>query len=93
MANKPNNAWNDKERSDEVVISCWHEFLETPYGQSNVPDWFDKLQGVIQNEEPQELDEPSVGHDITREEWMILSGLNTPFSKSEETGDSTYEAS
>ncbi|CAB4002039.1 Hypothetical predicted protein [Paramuricea clavata] len=44
-----NNAWGDQEPTDEVLINCWHEFLQTPYGQSNVPDWFDKLQAVIQS--------------------------------------------
>ncbi|CAB4029508.1 Hypothetical predicted protein [Paramuricea clavata] len=42
-----NNAWGDQEPTDEVLINCWHEFFPTPYGQSNVPDWFDKLQAVI----------------------------------------------
>ena len=45
----PNNAWGDQEATNEVLINCWHEFLQTPYGQSYVPDWFDKLQGVIQS--------------------------------------------
>jgi hypothetical protein len=84
-----NNAWDDQGPTDEVLINCWHEFLETPYGQSNVPDWFDKLQAVIQNQEPQ--DEPSVEQEVTREEWMILSDLNTPFSNSEQTGGSAHD--
>ncbi len=49
-------------------------FLQTPYGQSNVPDWFDKLQAVIQSQEPE--DEPSEEQERTREEWMILSDLH-----------------
>ena len=52
-----NNTWGDQEPTDEVLINCWHEFLQTPYGQSNVPEWFDKLQAVIESQEPE--DEPS----------------------------------
>ena len=66
-----NNAWGDQEPTDEVLINCWHDFLQTPYAQSNVSDWFDKLQAVIQNQEPE--DEPFVEQETTREEWMILS--------------------
>ena len=84
-----NNAWGDQEPTDEVLINCWHEFLQTPYGQSNVPDWFDKLQAVIQTQESE--DEPSEEQDTTREEWMILSDLNTPFDNSVQTPESTYD--
>ena len=70
-----NNAWGDQEPTDEVLINCWHDVLQTPYGQSNVPDWFDKLQAVIQSQEAE--DEPSEEQETTREEWMILSDLNT----------------
>ena len=84
-----NNAWVDQEPTDEVLINCWHEFLQTPYGQSNVPDWFDKLQAVIQSQEPE--DEPSEEQETTQEEWMILSDLHTPFDNSEQTRDSTYD--
>ena len=58
-----NNGWGDQETTDEVLINCWHEFLLTPYGQSNVPDCFDELQAVIQNQEPE--DEPSVEQETT----------------------------
>ena len=58
-----NNTWSDQEPTDEVLINCWHEFLQTPYGQSNVPDWFDKLQAVIRSQEPE--DEPSVEQETT----------------------------
>ena len=84
-----NNAWVDQEPTDEVLINCWHEFLQTAYGQSNVPDWFDKLQAVIQSQEAEE--EPSEEQETTREEWMILSDLNTPFDNSEQTPESTYD--
>ena len=84
-----NNAWGDQGPTDEVLINCWHEFLQTPYGQSNVPHWFDKLQAVIQSQEPE--DEPSEEQETSRQEWMILSNLNTPFENSEQTPGSTYD--
>jgi hypothetical protein len=64
-------------------MNCWHEFLQTPYGQSNVPDWFDKLQAVIQSQEPE--DEPSEEWERPQEEWLILSDLHTPFDNSEQS--------
>ena len=85
----PSSAWNDQEPTDEILINCWHEFLQTPYGQSSVPDWFDKLQTVIQSQERD--DEPSEAQEVTREEWMILSDLNTPFDSSEETTKSACD--
>ena len=84
-----NNAWDDQEPTDEVLINCWHEFLQMPYGQSNVPDWFDKLQHVIQSQEGD--DESSQEHEVIREEWMILSDLHTPFNNSEQTLESTHD--
>ena len=84
-----NNAWGDQEPTDEVLVNNWQEFLQTPYGQTNVPDWFDKLQAVIQSQEPE--DEPSEEQDRTREEWMILSDLHTPFDNSDQTSESTHD--
>ena len=84
-----NNAWGDQEPTDDVLINSWQQFLQTPYGQSNVPDWFDKLQAVIQCQEPE--DEPSEEQERTREEWMILSDLNTPFDNSDQTSESTHD--
>ncbi|CAB3987188.1 Hypothetical predicted protein, partial [Paramuricea clavata] len=77
-----NNAWDDQQPSDKVLINCWREFLQTPYGQFNVPDWFDKLQPVIQSQKAE--DELSKEQETTCEEWMILSDLNTPFDNSEQ---------
>jgi hypothetical protein len=51
--------------------------LMMPCGQSNVPDWFNKLQAVIQTQESE--DEPSEEQETTREEWMILSDLAHSF--------------
>lgn len=85
-----NNAWGDQEPSDDIFITCWHEFLQTPYAQTIVPDWFDKLQDVIQSQE--EPDTESIESDSnTREEWMIISDLHTPFENSHETLPSTHD--
>ncbi|XP_028405258.1 uncharacterized protein LOC114527764 [Dendronephthya gigantea] len=86
----PNNAWGDQEPTDEVLINCWHEFLHTTYGKTNVADWIDKLQNVIQSQE-EDHDETPQQQEVTHEEWMILSDLNTPFENSEETQQSTYD--
>ena len=59
-----NNAWNDEEHSNDVFIRCWHQFLQTPYAEANVPN--DKLQDVIQSEEE---DNETIASDSTREEW------------------------
>ncbi len=85
-----NNAWGDQEPCDDILINCWQEFLQTPYGQTHVPDWFDKLQTVIESQ--QELDdEPCEEQGDTREEWMILSDLYTPFDNSDQTRGSTHD--
>ena len=40
-----NNAWGDQEDpTDDTFINCWQAFLQTPSGQWNVPDWFDKYK-------------------------------------------------
>jgi hypothetical protein len=74
---------------ENIIPRIFPTYLQTPYGQSNVPDRFDKLQAVIQNQESE--DEPSEQQETTREEWMILSDLNTPFHNSEQTPESTYD--
>ena len=45
------NAWGGQEASDEMFVTYWHKFLQTPYAKANLPDWFDKLQDVIQSQE------------------------------------------
>ena len=64
------------------VNSC-----QSPNGQSCIPDWFDKLQAVIQSRE----EEPSEEQETTWEEWMILSDLNTPFVNSGQTAESAHD--
>lgn len=45
------NAWDDEKPSNDVFVQKWQEFLDTTYAQSNVPDWFDKLQKVVKNQQ------------------------------------------
>ena len=73
------NAWGDQEHpTDNTFINSWQAFLQTPSGLRNVPDWFDKLQAVIQSQESES--ESSEQPEATREEWMILSDLHTPLT-------------
>lgn len=58
--------------------------MQTPYAEANVRDWFDKLQTVIQSPEEPET-EPDEQDNTTREEWMIISDLHTPFENSEQS--------
>ena len=38
------NAWGDQPGNEEIYVTKWKEFLETPYAEKkNVPDWHDKL--------------------------------------------------
>ena len=50
-----------------------------------MPDWFDKLQNVVLSQ--QEQDKPVEPPSNTREEWMILSDLHTPFDDNENIPD------
>ena len=85
------NAWGDQEPTDENMINNWPEFLQTPYAQANVPDWFDKLQTVIQSQEEETDNEHNEPANNPREEWMIISDLHTPFEGSEQTSESTHD--
>ena len=86
-----NNIWGDQEPSNDVFVCCWHEFLQTPYAQNNVPDWFDKLQAIVQNQEEPNVELDQLDTNM-REEWMILSDLGTPFDNlSDETSSSSYD--
>ena len=60
------------------MIAKWKEFLQIPYGQTCVPEWFNKLQSVIQSQQEPDVQTCEV-QDNTLEEWMILSDLNIPF--------------
>lgn len=80
-----NDAWGGQDPTDDVFIAQWQEFLQTPYAQDNVPQWFDKLQTVIQcqGEPDSNLDDEE---SVTREEWMVISDLHTPFVDSNPAG-------
>jgi hypothetical protein len=84
-----NDAWGNQEPCDEVFVSQWQEFLQTPYAQANVPDWFDKLENAIQSQEGTE-NSPQEQDSVDREEWMVISDLHTPFENSEQTESTGY---
>ncbi|XP_068692831.1 uncharacterized protein [Montipora foliosa] len=81
------NAWGNVEATSEVLINCWQEFLQSPYGQNHVPQWLEKLEAIVLSQV--EPDNNPFEHDInTREERMILSDLHTPFDNSEPNQES-----
>ena len=85
------NAWGDREGSDEVYISEWEKFLQSEYAHNTVPDWNTKLediQGLILNEEPS--DEPNPSSNL-RKEWMILADLTFTTSDSMEEEQIQYD--
>ena len=75
--------------SDENLINYWQEFLQTPYTPTNVPDWFDKLQSVVQSQEESDSD-PHEQVNTTREEWMFVTDPNTLFDSSGHFSESTH---
>ena len=85
-----NNVWGSDEPTDETFISSWHDFLQTEYAQTNVPDWFDKLQNVIQNQEI-DVDEPADAEPSNREEWMIISDRRVPFEYAGESSEENHD--
>lgn len=83
------NAWGDAEATSEVLINCWQDFLQTPYGQNHVPQWLQKLEAIVPSQV--EPDNEQFEQDAnTHEEWMILSDLHTPFENSEENPELTH---
>lgn len=82
------NAWGDVEATSEVLINSWQEFLQSPYGQNNVPQWLEKLEAIVLSQAEPDND-PFEKNISTREEWMILSDLHTPFDNSEQNQEST----
>lgn len=74
------------------MISKWQEFLQTQYAKKNVPDWFDKLQSVMQSQQEPEEKVVDTQCGNTREEWMIIPDLHSPFTNSLETNlESVYD--
>lgn len=84
-----NKAWGNQNPSPDIFISWWHEFLQKPYAQGSVPEWFDKLQDVVQNQ--QQLHGPIELDNSTREEWMILADLHTPFENNNSDLSSSHD--
>ena len=73
-----------------MLINCWQEFLQSPYGQNHVPQWLEKLEAIVLSQV--EPDNDPFEQDInTREEWMILSDLHTPFDNSEPNQELTHD--
>ena len=73
-----------------MLIKCWQELLQIPYGQNHVPQWLEKLEATVLSQV--ELDIDLFEQDAnTREEWMILPDLHTPFDNSEENQESTHD--
>ena len=54
-----------------------------------MPNWFDKLQAVIQSEQDPE-EHADAQSENTREEWMIISDLHSPFNNSSEANAETF---
>lgn len=79
---RQDNAWEDEQPSEQLYINKWHEFLQTPYAKANVPEWFEKLQAVVESQEETCNGHVDVASASTREEWMILADLHTPFNNS-----------
>ena len=79
------NAWDNEETSDENMINKWKQFLQTPYAEANVPEWFDKLQSVIHSQHETEDQHVDTHPEDSREEWMVISDLHVPFIDSSQT--------
>ena len=87
--------WGDEEPTDEILTNHWQEFLYTLYGQTHVPNWFDRLQTVIQSQqEPEdELSEEQAReyHRGTLNDLIRTSHSNLIQGNSEQTTDSTHD--
>lgn len=88
---RQDNAWEDEQPSEQLYINKWHEFLQTPYAKANVPEWFEKLQAVVESQEETCNGHVDVASASTREEWMILADLHTPFKSSDEQTHSKHD--
>ena len=64
--------------------------MTTEYAQTNVPDWFDKLQNVIQNQEI-DVDEPAEAEPNNREKWMKISGRHVPFENAGKSSEENHD--
>ena len=78
---------SQKAKQKTLITGCL--VFYTLYAQSNVPDWSEKLQAVIQNQEEPDIELVQLDANM-REEWMILSDLRTSFdNSSDETSSSS----
>ena len=80
-----NNAWDDLEPTYEVFVTCWEQFLRTPYAQNHVSKWNNKLADVgqlrTQNDTIQDL--PASDEIREQEEWMTASNFAVPLEQNE----------
>ena len=70
-----NNAWGDEEGTEQVFVSKWKEFLESPAAKQHVPDWYEKLRNVQSSEEQEPQNEQSVQPITEKEDWIVLAAL------------------
>ena len=74
------NAWDNYEPSDEIYITAWKHFLETPDAQTSVPNWLEKFSDIENQQDDSLSNNHSATEDCTeREEWMIISDLTVAF--------------
>eukprot|EP00794_Sanderia_malayensis_P004346 gene4346-4925_t len=71
----------NSEESVENYIHAWNEFLRTPFAESNVPDWYNRLQDVIQHENAEQNCNVQQTENCEQEEWMIISDLHSAFQE------------
>ena len=69
------NAWDNQPATNEIYITKWKEFLQTPYAKQHVPDWHDKLD-TVQNYDENDSNTDHITPELPqREEWMLLADL------------------
>ena len=69
------NAWDNQPATNEIYITKWKEFLETPYAKEHVPDWHDKFD-TVHNYNKHDTDTEHTTQELPqREEWMLLTDL------------------
>ncbi|KAJ7337854.1 hypothetical protein OS493_008012 [Desmophyllum pertusum] len=71
--NSQNDAWGTTQPGDQTYITEWHNFLNTSYAKTHVPDWNQKLSNVLGNIELPVFEETDNPQTEQLEEWMILS--------------------
>lgn len=69
------NARGDQPGTDEIYITQWKTFLETPYVKEHVPDWHDKLDTVQNYKKDDTKTEHTTQELPQHEEWILLPDL------------------